>query len=145
MVIRVATCDQRPPRGVGTVGRKLPVTRAVGVGIRRGIGVATYADLVRHRFDGVGHGQQDIFEIGLEPRAAQVEHRPVVGIGDLDAQTFLGDLEQDLILELDQLRVLVDFVLQLLQQQLEALLFNGLIVFAGVVLSVVLLAIRLGR
>ena len=80
--------------------------------------MATDTDLVRHRLDGVRHGQQDVLEIGLQVGAAAGEHRPVLGIHDLNAQTVLGNLEEDLILELLELRILFNLVLQLLQQQL---------------------------
>jgi hypothetical protein len=57
-------------------------------------------------------------------RALPVEHRPVLGVHDLDAQAVRGDLEQDLVLELLQLRVFFDLVLQLLQQQFQTLLLD---------------------
>ncbi|MCY1179032.1 hypothetical protein D9M73_194100 [compost metagenome] len=86
--------------------------------------MATDTDLVRHRLDGVGHRQQNIFEVRLQAGAAQIEHRPVFGIHDLDAQAILGDFEQDLVLEFLQLRIFIDLVLQLLQKQFEALAFD---------------------
>ncbi|MNV62564.1 hypothetical protein D3C71_1551140 [compost metagenome] len=64
--IRIAARHQRTPCGVGTVGRQFPVTEITGAGVWLGIGVAADADLVRHRLDGVGHGQQDVFEIRLQ-------------------------------------------------------------------------------
>ena len=76
--------------------------------------MATDADLVRHRADGIGHRQQDVLEIGLKLGATEREHRPVRSVHDLDAQSVLGDLEQYLILEAGQLGILVDLVLQLL-------------------------------
>ena len=45
---------------------------------------------------------------GFEARAAQVEHRPVLLIDDLDAQAFGCDVEQQLVLEGLQRLALVD-------------------------------------
>lgn len=86
--------------------------------------MAADADLVRHLADGLGHGQQDVLEIRLQARAAEVEHRPVGGVDDLDAQAVAGDLEVDLVLEVLEHRIFVDLVLQLLQQQRQALSLN---------------------
>lgn len=71
-----------------------------------------------------GHGQQDVLEIRLQARAAEVEHRPVGGVDDLDAQAVAGDLEVDLVLEVLEHRIFVDLVLQLLQQQRQTLSLN---------------------
>ena len=86
--------------------------------------MAADTDLVRHGLDGLGEDQQDVFEVGLQARTAKIEHRPVLGIHDLDAQAVLGDLEENLILELLQLGIFLDLGLQLLQQHLQTLLLD---------------------
>ncbi|MNZ95600.1 hypothetical protein D3C78_1147600 [compost metagenome] len=102
--------------------------------------MTTDTDLVRHRLDGIGHGQQDIFEVRLETGAAQVKHWPVLSIHDLDTQAILGDFEEDLVLEFLQLRVFFDLVLQFLQQQLQTLALNLL----GHALNLVLVQLNTG-
>src|SRR5450830_540190 len=147
--VRVAAGHQRTPGGVGAVGREFPVAEVALPRIWLGIGMAADADLVRHCLDRVGHGQQDVFKVRLQPRTAGVEHRPVGGVGDLDAQAVRGDLERNLILEFQQLRVFVNLGLQLLQQQFEALLldlfgqaFNGFALDRNVFLRCLSLDLR---
>ncbi len=86
--------------------------------------MAADTDLVRHTFDGVSQGQQNVFEIWFETRAARVEHRPVFRIHDLDTQAVLSDLEQNLVLEFLQLRVFLDLGLQFLEQHLQTFLLH---------------------
>ena len=57
----------------------------------------------------------------LQARAAEVEHRPVLLVDDLDAQPFGRDVEQQLVLERLERLALVDGLLQVLHQRFELL------------------------
>src|SRR5690606_33764798 len=73
---------------------------------------------------------QHVAGIGLETRAAEIEHRPLFLVDDLDAQAQRGVVDQDLVLQLAEYRIdFFQFFLQLLFQGFQAFLFE-LFIFA---------------
>ncbi len=69
---------------------------------------------------------QDLTGVVLELGAAEIEHRPVLRIHDLDAQPLGRDVEQQLILERLERLALVDRLAQLRHQRLELLVLGRL-------------------
>ena len=72
------------------------------------VGVPGNADAVGHIVQHLADLAQYFAGIGLQPRAAAGEHRPVVFIHDLDAQPLGGKVEQYLLAERVQRRVAFD-------------------------------------
>jgi hypothetical protein len=64
-------------------------------------------------------GAQQFAHVGLDHRAAAVEHGPVEFVDDLDAQAVTGEVELDLRGELRQLGVVLELALHLLAQFLQ--------------------------
>ena len=56
----------------------------------------------------------------LELGAAEIEHRPVLRVDDLDAQALGGDVEQQLVLERLERLALVDGLAQFLPSAIRA-------------------------
>ncbi|MCW0462798.1 hypothetical protein NB717_003866 [Xanthomonas sacchari] len=122
LVLAHAAGDQFAARGVGAVRAQFPVAVAVLAAVLGDVGVAGDADVVGHLVDEAGQLVEDAAGVGLEHRAAEVEHRPVFLVHDLDAQAVRGQVQQQLVLERFQRLALVDGFLQLLHQRFQALL-----------------------
>ncbi|AAW73940.1 hypothetical protein XOO0686 [Xanthomonas oryzae pv. oryzae KACC 10331] len=127
-----ATAHQCAARGIGTVGAEFPVGVAGIAAVGRGIGVAGDADVVGHLINEIGQLVQDRHRVRLELVAADVEHRAVLLVHDLDAQAIGREIQQQLILERLQRLALVDGLFQFLHQRFQALFVLAAAVFGGV-------------
>jgi hypothetical protein len=120
------TLLERAASGVGPICGELPIAVVAPSDEPLHVGVATQADAVRHGVQIVRELVQDRARVVLETRAAQIEHRPILCIDDLDAQPLGGDVEQQLILERAQRLALLHGLAQILHERLEPLVLARL-------------------
>ena len=79
------------------------------------------AQAVRNGFQVGGQLPEDLVGVALEPAAAEIEHRPILRVDNLDPQPFGRDVEQQLILVRRERLALGDGFLQVAQQRIELL------------------------
>ena len=101
-IAREAAVDEELARGVGPVGRQLPV-RVGRAGVGPTVGVALDDDVVADLGELGRDGREDLARDLVRLSAADLEIGHVLGLGELDAQALLGELHVDGAEELLQL------------------------------------------
>ena len=114
------TGNEFAPRRVGAVGAEFPVAvAALAAAEGHGVGVAFERQPVGHFAQHVAQFTQHFAHGHLHHGAAAGEHRPALGIDDLDAQAVARHLQQDLRRQPGDLRVGLDLLLELLLDVLQ--------------------------
>ena len=88
---------------VGTVGRKLPIAVSAGgsgVAERTRVGVTLDHHGIGHFADLIGEQLQEVLACGSGIGTAGDEEQALFGFEEIDAQTFAGDAELDVIANL---------------------------------------------
>ena len=93
----------QPARGVGAVGREVPVAVAGVARIRRGVGVALDQQRIGQRLQLRGQQRQQLLAAGAQLRASDLVEGSVLALDQLDAQPLGGDGDLNLLGELLQI------------------------------------------
>src|SRR6187399_697920 len=93
----------RAARGVGPVGRELPVAVAGAPGERAAVGVPFERQLVGNLAELGGDHREQLLRIGVQLGAADLEKALVGGVDELDAQPLAGHLDVHAVLDLREI------------------------------------------